>query len=318
MYISVVLFGCLVTSLCGEVSGRRRYPSVVNDGGRDIHYFTTSGWLGLREGVVVARGMPLALTCDFRDKVRRVMGPDGVMRSEVLTNTTSVNITFPSGAGQEVRHISPLVNTFRDTWRSYRPEDTVFFPAVTKYTQLQCRAAYSEEGKTHVSTIQISVTPVDGVSVWRSSEDMKEVSEVECKAYDLLVSRLSNYSREMYDVVSLMMAGDSVLTTVPRTAVMLPFSGSALLRTGALNGTKERLNSAPEAAKSNITCVVYHVHRPDWGAFVRWYVPQSKRVPWWIVGLTSVSLAVLLMMMITAAAHSRKQQQPASRLYGYL
>lgn len=316
----VAIFFCLVSCTGRVVWGQRTHPTVVREGGRDIHYFTTSGWLGLREGVVVARGVPLALTCDFRDKVRRKVGPDGVMRSEVVTNTTSVNITFPSGAGQVIRRISPHVNLFK-AWRSYHPEVTVFFPAVTNYTLVQCQAEYLEADKTHLSIIEIPVTPIDGVSVWKRSENMKDVSEVECKAYDSLVSRVTNYSREMYDVVSLMMADETVLTTIPRTAVLLPFNGSALLRTGALNRTKERLSTVPDAAKRNITCVVYHVHRPVWGVFVTEY-EQRRRVSWWIVvlivGLLAVLLVIMLRKRITVTGSIPLQKHSAIRLYGQL
>lgn len=317
---TVAILLCLVSSVGRVVWGQRTHPPAVREGGRDIHYFTTSGWLGLRKGVVVARGVPLALTCDFRDKVRRQVGQDGVMRSEVVTNTTSVNITFPSGAGQEVRHISPHVNLFK-AWRSYHPEVTVFFPSVTNYTLVQCRAEYLEAGKTHVSIIEISVTPINGAPIWKRSENMKDFSEVECKAYDSLVSRVINYSREMYDVVSLMMADETVLTTIPRTAVLLPFNGSALLRTGTLNRTKERLNTVPAAAKHNITCVVYHVHHPVWGVFVTDYV-QRRRTSWWIVvlsvGLLAVFLAILLRKRLTVTGTIPMQKHSAIRLYGQL
>lgn len=320
---TVALFFCLVSCTGGEVSGREQHPTVVSEGGRDIHYFTTSGWLGLREGVMVARGMPLALTCDFRDKVRRKVGQDGVMRSEVITNITSVEISFPTGSGQEVRRISPQVNKFKEAWDSYRPEATVFFPAVRNHTLVQCRAEYLQDNKPRVSTIEISVTPVDGVSVWRRSKDMKGVSEVECKAYDSLVSRVINYSREMYDVVSLMMADETVLTTIPRTAVLLPFNGSALFRTGALNRTKERLNTAPDAAKRSITCVVYHVHRPDWGVFVMSYHHQSRLALWWIVVLLSVGslavlLAILLRKRLIVTGNIPQKKYSAARMYGQL
>lgn len=317
MNIFVVLFLGISTWTGGQASEGRSYPLVVTDGGRDIHYFTTSGWLGLREGVVVAHGMPLALTCDFRDKVRRVAGPDGVMRSEVVTNTTSVNITLPSGAGQEVRQISSNVNKFKGAWETYQPEATVFFPAVIAYTEVQCNAAYVEAGKEHVSVIKISVTPRDGVTVWRRSVNMKDVPEVECKAYDLLSSKLESFSRELYQVVSLMLSDDNVLTTVPRTAVLLPFSGLALSRTGALSRTRERLNVASDAVKRNVTCVVYHVHHPDWGVYVTSYVKQH-RVPWWVLALILLCVIIMVIKIFSLVVLARKRKFATSRIYGHL
>ncbi|MPC85648.1 hypothetical protein E2C01_080430 [Portunus trituberculatus] len=316
MNIFWLLFLGFSTYGAGWASEGEPYPVLVTDGGRDIHYFTTSGWVGLREGVAVARGMPLALTCDFRDKVRRVAGPDGVMRSEVVTNTTSVNITFPLSAGQEVHYISPSVNKFKGAWETYRPEATVFFPSVVAYTEVQCNAAYVEDGKEHVSIIKISVTPHDGVTIWKHAEYMKGVSEVECKAYDLLGSRLKRFSRELYQVVSLMLADDNVLTTVPRTAIRLPFTGVALSRIAMLKRTEERLNVSSTAVNRNITCVVYHVHRPEWGVYVTSYV-KKKRLPWWILTLILSSVAFVMIFCLVALASKRRVSSTLS-MYGQL
>ena len=309
MKLFVALFLGLSTCRGGQASEGRSYPVVVTDGGRDIHYFATSGWLGLREGVVVARGMPLVLTCDFRDKVRRVAGPDGVMRSEVVTNATSVNITFPSGAGQEVRQISPNVNKFKDAWQTYQPEATVYFPAVTAYTEVQCNTAYVEAGKENTSIIQISVTPVDNVPVWKRSVNLKNVSVVECKAYDLLIAKVNNYSQERFDVVSLMLIDGNVLTTVPRTAVTLPFTGNALYEPNTLNETLVRLFTDDKSENKKITCVVYHVRRPEWGTYVTETNKEKQVFPWLLGLLVFMFLAVTIvnLVLITYLYNKRKQ-----------